>query len=115
MTAPVITIDNWRTWRADALAMSWSLRPWPLRYRRGAPRPGWRARRACAGLPADLFFASNTARAIAVCELCPVRADCLHDTFDVESAIPVHHIYGVVGGLCAADRQRIQRAASKAA
>ena len=112
MTQMALDLDDrpvWRELRARALAVSWSLRPWRLRYRPGTPRPGWQARRACAGLPLDMFFDQpNQTAAVAVCETCPVRQDCLHDGWAVESAVAnVLDICGVRGGLLECERRRI--------
>lgn len=120
MTQLAFDLDEvpvWRLLRARALAVSWSLRPWRLRYRPGVPRIGWRQRRACADLPVAVFFEqTNQATAVKVCEGCPVRADCLHDAWTVESTtVDELEIAGVRGGLLECERRRIVRSHRRAA
>jgi hypothetical protein len=100
----MVELPVWRQLRATALAKSWALRPWVLRYRAGRPRPGWEARAACAGLPSDVFF-DRPEQAIAICETCPVRQDCLFDAFNIESRGQMQFIVGVRGGLGESARQ----------
>lgn len=71
----------------------------------------WRSRGACVSADPDLFFPISPdgpsqrqeARARAVCERCPVRADCL--TFAVET----RQAHGVWGGLGEAELARLRR------
>jgi WhiB family redox-sensing transcriptional regulator len=72
-----------------------------------APAPGpWAKRAACLGLPTDSFFPDDPADADlarAVCQRCPVRADC------AAYALAIPALAGVWGGLTEGDRRRIRR------
>lgn len=66
----------------------------------------WQSRSACLGLPGDMFFPESNGHAteaLAVCEQCLVRSECL------EHAIATNEHDGVRGGLTAADRRRLIR------
>lgn len=66
----------------------------------------WREQAACADADPDAFFdADREAEALAVCEGCPVRADCL------DAALTMHLDYGVWGGATAAQRAELVRLA----
>lgn len=61
---------------------------------------------ACKGLT-DVMFSDNNAviaRALAVCDSCPVRRECLAWTMENE---PRQQRYGVAGGMTAAARYRL--------
>jgi WhiB family transcriptional regulator, redox-sensing transcriptional regulator len=81
-----------------------SATPFPL----PSDLPGdWRADAACREMDLDVFFAVDEVRqreAIAVCETCPVRSECL------EHAIVTREQYGVWGGVREQDRKRLVRA-----
>jgi hypothetical protein len=62
-------------------------------------REDWRAAAACAEERASLFFARSTAAAIAICQRCPVRAECLYDALDSDAP------GGVWGGLTRQERE----------
>ncbi len=71
-------------------------------------REPWYEEAACASYPAEVFFppsevplAANPAKA--VCEGCPVRAECL--SFALETA----QAEGVWGGMDAGERRRLRR------
>ncbi|WP_245617695.1 WhiB family transcriptional regulator [Nitriliruptor alkaliphilus] len=67
----------------------------------------WRADAACREIDVEVFFAIDEAaqrEAIAVCETCPVRQECL------EHAVANREQYGVWGGLREQDRKRLVRA-----
>jgi WhiB family transcriptional regulator, redox-sensing transcriptional regulator len=67
----------------------------------------WRAAAACREVDVEAFFAVDEAsqqEAIAICETCPVRVECL------EHAIAAREQYGVWGGLREQDRKRLVRA-----
>ncbi|MFI1723887.1 histone-like nucleoid-structuring protein Lsr2 [Streptomyces sp. NPDC020489] len=67
----------------------------------------WQDRAACAGEDLELFFsrsAADRANAVAICHDCPVRAECLYEQLQYETA---DGRYGVFGGLTAADRQHL--------
>lgn len=73
----------------------------------GVERPAWQRRAACRGQPIDLFFAprgnrtAGTARA--VCESCPVRAECL------DHALEHERTHGVWGGMTVRERRHEKR------
>lgn len=68
--------------------------------------PVWQASAACAEYPTDLFFSGDSdTEAIAVCEACPVKAECLAEAL----ATPVRDDHGVAGGLTAAQRRTLRR------
>lgn len=60
----------------------------------------WFARAACRNHPTDLWFANNGRKpymksnreAVAICDTCPVRADCLE--YALELPTPWHGIFG---------------------
>jgi hypothetical protein len=66
----------------------------------------WRLRAACRGQDTNQWFGRphQTTHAIAICQPCPVRAECLHECMQVE--VPTYR-YGVYGGLTAADRRAL--------
>ena len=83
--------------------------------------PTWRARALCAGginlylpglhafipIPLDLFFPDRgapTAPAKRICQMCPVRADCL------EHALTKPEMFGVWGGTSELDRRPMLQA-----
>ena len=68
----------------------------------------WRDRAACADTDPDLFFSEDTVRgtykqAIAICNDCPVKDDCL------DYALKENLRDGVWGGRTPDERQRIRR------
>lgn len=69
--------------------------------------PDWAADAACAGMDTDLFFpeqgGAQMSAAKAVCDGCPVRADCLEFALDDEG--DGWHRYGVWGGLTPSARR----------
>lgn len=73
--------------------------------------PAWMLDAACRGHPPDDWFAeANTAeshaarkRAVAVCEECPVRAECL------EFAVETNQAHGTWGGVGERERRRLRR------
>lgn len=67
----------------------------------------WREQAACRDLPTDVFFpeaddcsSNNYVLARRVCELCPVREDCLH--YALANSI----IHGMFGGLSPLQRRK---------
>ncbi len=71
-------------------------------------RPAWHSQANCRGADPDLFFPPRgarrvTQRAMAICEDCPVRAECL------ASALEVWWIQGVWGGLSATERKVLRK------
>ncbi|MGH3947527.1 MAG: WhiB family transcriptional regulator, partial [Pseudonocardiaceae bacterium] len=77
----------------------------------GAGVPAWHALAACSGLDERLFFPGvgpdthlRVSEAKGVCAGCPVRRECLEDAMSWE--MPSTRA-GVVGGLTAADRERL--------
>lgn len=68
--------------------------------------PQWRARRACAGLPADWFVPEgkeSEAKGLGICPACPVRAACLL------TALREHH-KGIWGSTTRRQRADLKRA-----
>jgi hypothetical protein len=72
----------------------------------------WRARALCAGADPELFFPTNepperhdprNRRALAMCEVCPVLAQCREWALDTGQA------YGIAGGLTAGERRQVLR------
>jgi WhiB family transcriptional regulator, redox-sensing transcriptional regulator len=66
----------------------------------------WRADAACREVDIEVFFAVDEAsqqEALAICETCPVRVECL------EHAIASREHYGVWGGMREQDRKRLVR------
>lgn len=70
--------------------------------------PVWQQSAACRGLPLRWFFGpvSETPRALAVCDRCPVRRDCLEW---VLGSVLASHDYGVFGGTTEDERKQIRR------
>jgi WhiB family transcriptional regulator, redox-sensing transcriptional regulator len=67
----------------------------------------WRADAACREVDVEAFFAVDEAsqqEALAICETCPVRLECL------EHAIAAREQYGVWGGMREQERKRLVRA-----
>lgn len=61
------------------------------------------------GAGIEPFFADNTDYAIRTfCNRCAVAAECLEMALEIEAKIPRTHIYGVFGGVTAAERMRIR-------
>ena len=70
---------------------------------------GWRVRRGCVDTDPGLFFDARTRDdAIAICDVCPVRAECLAWTLEVEGTTPGRS-HGVAGGLAATNRDDLRR------
>jgi WhiB family redox-sensing transcriptional regulator len=68
-------------------------------------RPDWQAFAACRGSDRDVFFPSRgeaIGEAVAICQGCPVRAECL------EYALINNEQFGVWGGLSERQRKRIR-------
>ncbi len=78
-------------------------------------RPAWQRRAACHSLT-SLFFAAGSSdiarwdqeRAKAVCQVCPVREECLQFALESDEA------YGIWGGLTSEERRACKRASSLA-
>jgi WhiB family transcriptional regulator, redox-sensing transcriptional regulator len=67
----------------------------------------WRADAACREVDVEAFFAVDEVsqqEALAICETCPVRLECL------EHAIAAREQYGVWGGMREQERKRLVRA-----
>lgn len=79
--------------------------------RRADDAPHWRHEAACYGEDLDLFFPVGVAgpavwqvsRAKAICEDCPVRAQCL------EYALRTGQDHGIWGGLTPQERRELRR------
>lgn len=80
-------------------------------FGQGGEPPTWREQAACVDSNPDLFHnPSRTAAAKAICEGCPVLAECRRDQLDWEATGPARfrlNAIGVVGGLSSAERHRI--------
>ena len=69
-------------------------------------RPAWMADGACRGESRDLFFLNkggDARPAKAICNRCPVRAECL------EYAMSNYDLAGIWGGLANRERRRLRR------
>lgn len=76
-----------------------------------APPGKWATRAACRDAEAELFFPGKgnpTRPAVAVCDRCPVRRDCLEYALTLERGKP-EEAHGVWGGLTAKQRVRLAR------
>lgn len=77
-------------------------------------RPSWQRRGACGPYPKTWWYpnarttAEQKCQALALCESCPVRAECLEYALE-------HHEQGMWAGTIAADRRRIRRERAAAA
>jgi WhiB family transcriptional regulator, redox-sensing transcriptional regulator len=72
-------------------------------------RPAWHAQAACKGMGPDAFFperGQSTAAALAVCEGCEVRSECL------STALADPDTQGVWGGLSGTGRKVLRRGAA---
>lgn len=68
----------------------------------------WRRRAACIDEPTSTFYdASSSARALQICDRCPVRDECLSDALEDDLAD-----YGIRGGATASARKQMRKAAS---
>jgi WhiB family transcriptional regulator, redox-sensing transcriptional regulator len=69
----------------------------------------WKQRAACAGFQSTFFFPgvdsspATVAQALAVCEQCPVRVDCL------EYAFETNQVAGIWGGTTEEERRSLRR------
>jgi WhiB family redox-sensing transcriptional regulator len=69
----------------------------------------WMVAAACRGEDPGLFVPdtpnAQTARAVAVCDGCPVREECLEYAMKLEGHRELTHRFGVFGGLTPKERQ----------
>lgn len=75
----------------------------------------WRDRAACLGTDDDTFFphegdTDGAARAVAICDTCPVADQCLTEALTDEGTLGARHRYGIRGGLTPAQRHTLSRA-----
>lgn len=83
----------------------------PVRQVRQWDNESWKARGACQGADADLFFPAGAAgdaiatieAAKAVCATCPVKEPCLQFAFETNQEA------GIWGGTDEAERRRLRR------
>lgn len=71
-------------------------------------RPEWHARAACAGADLDLFFPGKgkpTRHALAMCETCTVRRECLDEALADDPSLD----HGIRGGMVARARSQMRR------
>ena len=71
----------------------------------------WQFQAVCAGIGGDVFFpdprnASGIRTAVAICQRCPVRLDCL------DHALTHNEEHGIWGGVIPAIRYRMRRRAA---
>lgn len=79
---------------------------WLLRYATPARIPfGWQDHAACKGVEMFPPTLTGVLPAVATCQTCPVRLDCLHDAFADEAGVNTNHIFGIRGGLSATARR----------
>ncbi len=70
-------------------------------------RKNWRQYAKCLGEDLDIFFnRERVHEALAICNKCEVKSDCLKDATYREQLLRKEHIFGVVGGLKASCRKR---------
>lgn len=65
---------------------------------------------ACTESDAELWFAhhpADRALAIAICNECPIRLECLEQTIRTESVGDSKYLYGIYGGLTARERREL--------
>lgn len=77
---------------------------------RTPPRDGWRADAACLGEDTDLWHpheSSDAEDAIAICQACPVRRDCLAEIMRIEARRGTGSREGIYAGLRPPDRARL--------
>lgn len=71
-------------------------------------RKNWRDDAACVGLGDDMYPESSDTKGIqyaqAVCDSCPIKADCLDDSMRREGGIGKDYRFGVRGGLTGPQR-----------
>ena len=77
-----------------------------------AQRHVWRDHAACIGKPMMWFYASERwpeliELALATCQGCPIRQQCLTDALNYE--VGDRDVYGVRGGMVASERVRLIR------
>lgn len=85
--------------RAAAVRESWS-----LRATIATETPGWRTRMSCLGAQPSIFYDGPVKAARAICEDCPTRLSCLAAAHAEEFALGIKDIFGIRGGLTAAER-----------
>lgn len=71
----------------------------------------WWEQAACVGLPIDLFFPESMSihkwdEGKKVCEVCPVRQECLDLAMDVDE---LEDRWGIFGGLSPSERLELRR------
>lgn len=79
---------------------------------RGVIQDKWWEKALCLGLDVNMFFPGSgvkAAKALAVCQMCPVRRDCLESALHEETTGGYGHRAGIRGGLLAYQRGKIAR------
>ena len=82
------------------------------------PGPDWRARAACLGRDPETFFPDPADRdgedeAVAICETCPVRTECLADAMGSETYRTTSGRHGIWGGKTPRQRYAMYRGRGK--
>ncbi|MCX4987152.1 WhiB family transcriptional regulator [Streptomyces sp. NBC_00572] len=80
---------------------------------------GWRRAAACTDMAVDAFFpaaadAEGRREALAICEPCPVREECLAEALAEEGGRGKTGRFGIRGGRTASGRYNLYNAAKKA-
>ena len=71
-------------------------------------RSVWRSKALCVGLPVELFFdPQNEAEALALCQQCPVRHECLAEAVMLSRKTD-YPTEGVWGGLTEYQRSKLR-------
>jgi WhiB family redox-sensing transcriptional regulator len=71
------------------------------------PRPAWQQQASCRGMDPEVFHCTNPAAALAVCQRCPVRLECL--AYALEHETNLHDTYGTWGGATINERRLLRR------
>ena len=82
------------------------------------PGPDWRTQAACLDHNPEMFFPDPADRdgedeAIAICETCPVKADCLTDAMESETYRLTSGRHGIWGGKTPRQRYAMYRRRGK--
>lgn len=78
------------------------------------PGPDWRTQAACLDRAPEIFFPRPSDRdgeneAIVICEICPVKAECLADAMAAETCRTTSRRHGIWGGKTPQQRYAMYR------